>query len=145
MPPLVYQQLNDDYVDDLDPSAVTQLICEEIEQKHDGLFGHIYYGRVASASPVLNFAYFVESGIFLSINLGSSQSINGVFVFEASGDYITRHELIWGQDRVTIPCAFCMPVAIGLQIIEHFCRTGDKTDDPRWRDHNQVAWDWDTP
>jgi hypothetical protein len=139
---LVYQQMNDDYIDKLDSFAVVGLIRQAIERAEDGVYGHVYYGPVASTSPILNFAIF-GSGVFLTINLDPARwPSDSVSVFEASDDYVTTHKLCWGQDQVTIPGAFCLPVPLALRIIEQFCQTGTKTDDPRWRDYYRVKWDW---
>ena len=140
---LVYQQENDDYRKQLDATEVVRLVRELIERRANGVYGHIYFGPVASTSPVLNFAIFNGSEVFVSINVGPSREpTDAVFVLESSDDYVTTRPLLWGQDRVTIPRALCAPAGAAIQIVEHFCTTGDKTDDPRWRDlYREVEFD----
>lgn len=140
---LILQIGEEDYQDKLSTDKILHLFQSSVEQYGNGVWGHIYYGGIKSTSPILNFAYIKELGLFISINRDPSQFPNdSIYVVEANDDYHTTHTILWGQDRVIIPRAFCLPQQSGLTIIEHFCNTGDRLEGARWRVIGRdVVWD----
>jgi len=140
---LALQIGEEDYQGELSVERVLHLVQSSIERYGNGVWGHVYYGGVRSTSPILNFAYIKESGLFISINREPNQfPDDSIYVLEATDAYDTTYTLRWGQDRVIIPRAFCLPPQSGLTIIEHFCKTGDRMEDSRWRVIGRdVAWD----
>lgn len=140
---LALQIGEEDYQCELTIEKVLLLVQSSLERYPNGVWGHIFYGGVRSTAPILNFAYIKELGLFISINRDPHQfPSDTIYVLEANDDYDTTHTILWSQDRVIIPRAFCLQPQSGLTIIKHFCNTGDRSEDSRWRAIGRdVEWD----
>lgn len=133
--PITFTQNDNDYVDDFAPQAIVDFLTTALAGS-TAQYAHAWYGEVSSDSPLLSLGCFPGGGVFISYN-----DHGAIWIYVDSEDYATTYRIQWGQDRVIIPRAYLMPIAMAETIVRYFGDSGRIPESSNWRDWASLPWD----
>jgi len=125
---------DDDYIEDCSP----QFVSEQLTRAMSGsgsYYAHVWYGLVASKSPLLSFACLPGAGVYISVNRD-----NQVWIYVDSDDFTVSYPIRWGQDSVVIPRAYLMSLTTAKRVLDYYCSTGTISAESHWREMSSLSW-----